>query len=265
MTTRLHGLPAAHPFRTGVAAQLSPHALAELAVAHRRGWSGGMSLKLVDGVEVPDDDPRPADEPEDDGSLADSEVIRIDGKDWKVGDLKKIAATEKRQGKRAGQREVLEALGVEDVDAAKKIIDAAREQQRKDETEAERKTREAEESRSTSERERAEAREEKRTAALERALVRRGVADEDLDDAVTILGKKLAADADAEAIAEEADALKTRRPELFGAEEAAPTRRPAAQIPPGRPAGRPRPKGAVFGAGGLARAEKRFGKTGADK
>lgn len=232
-------------------------AQAALLVDARRGWSGGMSMKLVDGVEVPDDDPRPAD---DDGSLDDAEIVKIDGKEWKVGDLKRIAATEKRQGKAAGQREVLAALGVDDVDTAKKLIAAAQEAARKDESEAERKQREADEARTTADRERASAAEERRTAALERALVRRGVGDDDLDDAVTILAKKVAKDADADAIAEEADALKTRRPELFEATEPAPVRRPGSgALPPGAPKGRPRPQGQEFGAGGLARAKRRFG------
>lgn len=262
MTTRLHGLPAAHPFRTGVAAQMSPHALAELAVASRRGWSGPVGMRMTAGDPNPEPDPN-----DDDGSLADSEVVKIDGKEWTIGQLKKIAATEKRQGKKAGERAVLEELGVEDIAAAKKLIEAAQESARADETEAQRVKREAEEERAAASREKSTAAEERRTAALERALVRRGVADDDLDDAVTILAKKVATDADAEAIAEEADSLKERRPELFGTAEAAPVRRPggAGGLPPGRPAGRPKPQGAVFGAGGLARAERRFGKTGADK
>lgn len=250
MTTRLHGLPAAHPFRTGVAAQMSPHALADLAVANRRGWSGPIGMRMEDD---PDDD--------DDPDTADDEVIKIDGKEWTVGELKKIAAREKRQGKASGQREVLEALGVDDLDAAKDLVKTAREAKQKDESEAERKQREAEEARTAADRERATAAEERRTAALERALVRRGVDEDDLDDAVTILAKKVAKDADAEAIAEEADALKARRPELFGEGETKtppPPRKRSGDLPPGKP-GRKKGEPAAFGAGGLARAQRRFG------
>lgn len=244
------------PLRGKAATLKAADAFARAAeiVEARRGWSGPIGMSM-EGTDDPPNDPG------DDGSLADSEVIKIDGREWTVGQLKKIAATEKRQGKAAGQREVLETLGVENVDAAKALIEAAREAQRKDETEAERKQREADEARRVADQEKRTAAEERRTAALERALVRRGVGDDDLDDAVTILAKQVPADADPEAIAEAADKLKERRAELFGGTTAAPPRTPAGGLPPGAPRSRPTPQGQPFGAGGLARAEKRFGKA----
>jgi hypothetical protein len=251
---RLVGLPADHPFKR--AAGRTPAQLAADIVAYHRGRTG-LSMKLVGGVEVPDDDPRPADPPE--GAPDPNATVTIDGREWKIGDLQRLAADEKRQGKRAGQREVLEQLGVTDLDAAKALIASAQEQQRKDETEAQRKQREADEKAAAADREKAIAAEERRAASLERALIRRGVGDADLDDAVALLQKQLGQDADADAIAAEADKLKERRAELFDG-TVDDGRPPAAQIPPGRTGNPPRPRQAVFGQGGLARAEKRWGK-----
>lgn len=255
---RTRGLPVDHPFNRTHGKSVD-EITADIMEYHR--GRSGLVMKLVGGVEVDDDDPRPADPDPADGSLADDEVIKIDGRDWKIGDLKRIAATEKRQGKAAGQREVLEALGVTDIEAAKGMIAAAKKAQQADETEAQTKAREAEESRRGADNEKLQAAAERRTASLERALVRRGVDDADLDDAVSLLDKAVPAGGDADAIASAADALKERRTELFGGTTKQDTRVPAGSTPPGRPPARNQPKGNQFGAGGLARAERRWGKN----
>jgi hypothetical protein len=103
---------------------------------------------------------------------------------------------------------------------------------------------------------------ERKTAAVERALVRRGIGDDDLDDAAVLLLNRLDKDADADAIAEAADALKERRPELFDSTGTPPPVRGGGQLPPGGTGKKGGPKGGTFGAAGLARAERRFGKTG---
>lgn len=230
--------------------------LAEQAVASRRGWSGGMRME-----DDPDDDGSGGGGGGNDDPPDPNATVTIEGRTWKIGDLQRLAAEEKRQGKRSGQREVLEALGVKDQDEAKALIEAARQRQKDQETEAERKAREAQEARDAADREKREAAQERRQTQLERVLVRRGVNDDDLDDAVLLLSRGLDDDADADAIADAADKLKERRAELFGEKEEGTGRPPRrTDLPPGDKGRKKATPGQKFGAGGLARAERRFGK-----
>lgn len=232
--------------------------LADAAVAARRGWSGPIGMSMG-----PDPDPN------DDGGAGGGggndpdpdATVTIDGREWKIGDLQRLAADEKRQGKRAGERDTLAALGVESVDDAKALIAAAKQRQKDEETEAQTKAREAAEARAAADREKADAAAERRQASVERALIRAGVNEDDLDDAVVLLEKGLDKDADADAIKDAADKLKERREELFTSTGTKPPGRPAAPTPSGRPGPRNTPQDKPFGAGGLARAEKRFGKA----
>lgn len=152
-------------------------------------------------------------------------------------DLERIAAKEKSQGERAGARKALEEfaaeLGFSNIDDAKSFVEAGRkakqealsEQERREQEVAEREKKAAELIA------RVEARE--RAAIRKDVLVRLGATGDDLEDAVALL--RVADDADEQTISEAADALKERRPELFGAKPAAPSTLPPA--PGGDPAG----------------------------
>lgn len=230
--------------------------LAEAAVVARRGWSGGMVME-----DPPEGDPPSGGGGGDDPIDVDpNATIKVGDRTWKVSDLQRIAAEEKRQGKRSGERGVLEALGVDNVDAAKELIAAAKKQREAEESEAQRAKREAEEARQTADRERAEAAAERRQSSLERALVRQGVNDDDLDDAVLLLDRGLDKDADADAILDAAKKLKERRAELFDGEAPPSSGSGRRDLPPGDKKRKPGTPGRKFGEGGLARAERRFGK-----
>ena len=168
-------------------------------------------------------------------------------------EVEKLAAKEKSQGERAGARKALEefaaANGFKNADDAKTFIATARKAQEDALSEQERELKRLTDEKSQVEKERAEIAAERRVFNRERALSRLGAADgEDapnLQDALALLDRDLAAqpEADAQTVQEAAEKLKERRPELFGARPAAtpaaPTMPPA---PGGSPAGGPPPR-----------------------
>lgn len=157
-------------------------------------------------------------------------------------DLNALAAREKDQGKRAGARQALEDFAAEhgftNVDDAKAFIAAARQAQQDALTEEQKRAAELDRrEQELAARETAAARAQ-RDADRRSALVGLGATGDELTDALALLQAGLADDADAAALTAAAEALKTRRPELFGI----PQTTAAPQLPPapgGAPAGGP--------------------------
>lgn len=175
------------------------------------------------------------------------------------GAFAKIMTRENVKGRRAALRELAESAGLpfdpDNFDPAKfgqllKEAEATRqerlteEQRRQEELATQSQLLQAD--RTTLEQERAQIAEARRALAREQALTRLGaldIADEqgkvtapNLQDALAMLDRDLreTPDADATALAEAADKLKKRRPELFGAPATPQTLPPA---PSGGPAG----------------------------
>lgn len=156
-------------------------------------------------------------------------------------DLERIAAREKSQGERAGARKALEDFAAEHgfttVDDAKTFIATARQAQQDALSEQEKREQ------AIADREaKAEAREQaavlREQAASRRAvLVGLGATGDDLEDAAALL--RAADDADDAAVTEAAEALKKRRPELFGAAPDPAARQAMPPAPGGAPAGGP--------------------------
>ncbi|MFH8483597.1 hypothetical protein [Streptomyces sp. NPDC018055] len=182
-------------------------------------------------------------------------------------ELTALAAKEKAQGERAGARAALEKvaadLGFSNLDDAKAFIEEGRKAKEAQLSEQQKKERELaeREARAEAREKAAEARE--RTANRRALLAGLGATGDDLDDAAALL--RVSDDADDEDVQAAADALKQRRPELFGATRQpdpaavppAPTGLPAAGVPrPG--ANQPKP-----GERGLAMLKRR-GKIPAD-
>lgn len=262
-----HGsLPHGHPFIAVAPGQIKTReeiqAIADrLLDFHRSGPFSGFTME-----ETPEEKAAREKKEADDaaakaaaGGGDDDPDITVEGRTFKTSELQRIMADEKRQGKRSGTTEALQKLGFDKLEDAEAFITTARERDKAAMTEAERKAAEAEEAKTAADKRQADADKLVRTTTMERALVRAGVNDADLDDAVTLLGTGLAADADADAIKAAADKLKERRAELFDGQSTGNGRPPAGGMPPGRPGGKPRPKGEPFGAEGLARAQKRWG------
>ncbi|MGW1814135.1 hypothetical protein ACWCQM_11315 [Streptomyces sp. NPDC002125] len=182
-------------------------------------------------------------------------------------ELTALAAKEKAQGERAGARAALEKvaadLGFTNLDDAKAFIEEGRKAKEAQLSEQEKRERELAEREAKAEAREKAAEARERTANRRAVLVGLGATGDDLDDASALL--RVADDADDTDIREAADALKQRRPELFGATRQpdpaavppAPTGLPAAGVPrPG--ANQPKP-----GERGLAMLKRR-GKIPAD-
>lgn len=177
-------------------------------------------------------------------------------------EMSRIAAREKRDGRNSGQLELAKELGFDSVEDMKAAAQRQKDAEDAAKSETQREADAAKREKSEAARERAEAAAERRTARMERALIRLGVGDDDLDDAISMREmRELAADADAEAIAEAAEALKARRAELFGGkaddEETKTERKPAARLPQGKPGERKKPAAAEVGAAGAERARRK--------
>lgn len=166
--------------------------------------------------------------------------------------LGKMLTREKAQGERAAIKRLLTTLGFDTPKALTDFVTAQREAEQAALTEVERREQAA------AERELQAARREELAAERERAALRRaalvalGASGEDLTDAERLLAAD--DDADEAQIQAAAEALRARRPELFGD-----VRSPVPAAPAGAPAGRgptrtPPPKP---GAAGLDMARRR--------
>lgn len=200
-------------------------------------------------------------DPDDDKGGKDDDEDKGGDRTFTQDDVNRMMTSEKRQGRDAGQRELLDSLGFKDADEATAYLQRVRKQEEDNLTDQQRREREIESKETQAERERREAAEEKHTSRMERALIRRGVDEDDLDDAVVLLSRNVKQGDDLDTIAEAADSLKERRAELFGGrdedDQDQDRRRRGGELPTGRPRERNRPSGAPFGAGGLAEAKRR--------
>lgn len=192
-------------------------------------------------------------------------VVTIDGKTFKVSDLQGIMAREKRQGKRAGQKALLTALGVDSVEELKEALAEAGKPAKKkaasaDDDDADKGPSEAEKRAEKREREAAA---KERRSDLVTALAAEGVSKADMDDALAILDRQVPSTYDDDDIEEQIEKMLTRRPALFGADEADDTedkpkpRKRAAVIPPGNQRGKKKATSKPFGQGGIERAKRR--------
>ncbi|WP_369387177.1 hypothetical protein AB5J72_05820 [Streptomyces sp. CG1] len=170
--------------------------------------------------------------------------------------LNTLMAREKDQGGRAAVRGLVERLGFSNAAALEEFVSAQRQAEDKRLTDTERREQEiiAREKAAAAREATAVARE--REATCRALLAGFGATGADLDDAIVLLHAP--DDADAAALREAADELKSRRPELFGVGRAdgrvpaAPGGAPAS-VPPARPGGADR----ALGSAGLDMARRR--------
>jgi hypothetical protein len=176
--------------------------------------------------------PNPADPPRPGPPAAVPEFTQVD--------LDRVAAREKAQGKRSGLKEFAERLGFGTSEDAEAFIARARKVEEDKLSEQEKRENElaAREQALTAKEAAATVRE--RVANHRAILVGLGAIGVDLDDAAALL--RVDDTADEAAVTAAAEALKTRRPELFGV---TPTPAPGTGTPPapsGSPAGGPPPR-----------------------
>ncbi|MFJ8363994.1 hypothetical protein [Streptomyces sp. NPDC093984] len=152
--------------------------------------------------------------------------------------LNRLLVREKQQGERAAVRKLVEQLGFTKTDDLTTFVLQQREAQAAQLSEIERREQVAAEATAAAQAREAQAIARERAAVRRSALVALGATGEDLKDAERLL--VIEDDADEDTVTEAAQALKARRPELFGGTTAAVP--PAA--PGGSPAGGPPPHGA---------------------
>jgi len=142
-------------------------------------------------------------------------------------DMTRVAAREKDQGKRQGQKEVLEALGFSSVDEAKDFAKLIRDAEAAQLSEVERAKRDAEKAKSEAEEIKSEAQRDRYMAMVERELLKAGV---DLDH-VTKVSRLVDCDvhSSAEDISTAVADLRAEMPNLFPAQEE--TEEPGSQNP----------------------------------
>ncbi|MFK8851244.1 hypothetical protein [Streptomyces sp. Ac-502] len=158
-------------------------------------------------------------------------------------------AGEKDSGRRAGGQALASDLGFDDVNGLRQFITEQRQAQEAQLSEAERRERELAAEKKQVEQERAAIAADKRLLTRERALSRLGAADTEdspnLQYALALLEQELRdqPDADPATIAEAAEKVKGRLPNLFGAtQHSAPAPSAAPPAPTGLPSGgMPRP------------------------
>jgi hypothetical protein len=151
--------------------------------------------------------------------------------------LNRLLAREKQQGERSAIRRLVEQLGFTKTEDLTSFVQQQRGAQAAQLSEIERREQAAADATAAATAREAQAVARERAAVRRAALVALGTTGDDLKDAERLLA--VDDDADEDAITEAAQALKTRRPELFAAT--------AAPVPPaapgGSPAGGPPPRG----------------------
>lgn len=215
--------------------------------AHPYAGVAGLAVFYNDGGNPPAAPPTPADVPPKRTSppVSDGDTVVMPQDKFTQN-----MTEQRRRGRHAAYREIAEAAGITDFDVDTfdpkafatqfKEAQAARqalltEEQRRAEEVTQREQALAAREEAAARRE-AEAATAARQVKIRSALVKLGATGDDLEDAAALL--RVADDADDDAVAQAADALKARRGELFGT----PTI-PATQLPPA-PAGAPAPGGA---------------------
>lgn len=162
-------------------------------------------------------------------------------------DVTRIAAREKDQGKRQGQREALESLGLGSIEEAQELKQALEAAQAAETSELTKAKTDAEKARTELKTERAAIAAEKFTVRVERELMKVGAP----LDQVAKIARLVEADVDSEAeeITTAVADLKADMPQLFsspGSEEGDETPPPGTPKPPGTdPGGQPKGKPAV--------------------
>jgi len=245
-----------------IAPMLSPEHRSFLAsLQDRTAVFRGFTMKDDgDGDDGNDDDG----EDEDFLELDDDDKVKVGDKVMTVAELQRIAAREKRQGKKAGQRSVLARLGYDSVEELEEALqglgsgddDAEKDKGKKTDDEDARPRQKRDQGAED------RLRSKERKLDLRGALRDAGVSRDDLDDGYALLNNLVDRDYDEDDLADAVEQLKATRAgkALFesGEDDTEPkTKRKAGYTPQGRPKGKPKPPGKPFGAGGVERARRR--------
>lgn len=155
-------------------------------------------------------------------------------------DLARIAAKEKNEGKRSGQREVLEALGFSSLEEARKFREAMEAAEVSKLNETQRAKKEADDYRQKYQDLQSELKTTRINSYLRTALIQNGVSD---SDDVKMLSRLVEVDYDEddeESITEKVKDLKARKPNFFTESDGTGTNPPERRLPASDPGKAPR-------------------------
>lgn len=194
-------------------------AVGEVLVGRAPHWlySDGRTLPIVRGGAPDDDETGSGTGGAGAGQPAAGAPAAGQPRTFDQAELNRVAAREKSQGERAGQRALLQTLGFDETtkpEDAKKVLDDWRAAQdaQKDQATRDREAAAAEKTAATEERRQVAA--ERHALAVERALVAAGLPGDDVEDIGLLVKTDIGADA--ATIKQAVEDLKTRRPALFG-------------------------------------------------
>lgn len=209
-----------------------PETVCQFMWRGRRSWlySDGTILPVISGGDGSGDPPE--------GDPPEGDPPNGDDKKFSQADLNRLLAREKSDGKRTGQAELLQALGVTNLDEAKEIIAQRKADEDKLLSDTQKAQKEAEREKAEAATAKAEAANERMQARKERALIRAGIDDGQIELVARLID--VDNDADQDTVNAAVEELKTKMPQLF--EEPDPSKVPDPSKPPGSNPGRP-PRG----------------------
>lgn len=167
----------------------------------------------ADGAEDRDDDDDD-DDTDDEGDNDEGQSNRKGGKTFTQRQVNAVATREKREGKKAGRRELLEELGFESVDELRESIQKQKEGKAKDDDELSKERKKLEKEKSDAEKLRSEAAKDRHDARVERRLLSAGVPLKKLEKVARLVDVEIGVEADE--IDDAIDSIKEDFPELFG-------------------------------------------------
>lgn len=222
----------------------------------------GASMKKDDDDDEGDDDDDDDDD-DDHLELDPDDKVKVGNKVMTVADLQRIAAREKRSGKKAGRNALVKQLGFEsEDDLAEALKNAPKAKKDDDDDQGDDEARRAREKREQErQEERARQRAKERKLDLRGALRDAGVSRADLDAGEALLDRIVDSDYDDDDLEDGIEELKRTRAgkALFDDDDAddKPERRQVATLPPGRAKRKNHPDKKPFGSGGLERAKRK--------
>lgn len=156
-----------------------------------------------------------------------------------TGRVRQVMEREKNEGKRSAERTVLEQLGYNSLEDVKAVLTQKQQEDQAKMSEAERASAQATTLAAQAEADRRQAAADRQAAQIERALIRKGISDDALGDAIRLI--QVEPDADEATITSTVESLKERHPSFFTASN--PAGPPAPSGGPGGAPPRPAPNG----------------------
>lgn len=179
----------------------------------RLGWLSGGQFYPIGGISGGADD---GGDSGDDGGDDDGGAGGDGGRTFTQDDLTRVGTREKREGKRAGQRELLEALGFNDVDEATEFVQSMKDRQDADKDELTREKEAAAKTRAEGEAAKTAAAQARHEANVLKGLLLAGADVKSADKLVRMVDAEVGAEADD--IATAVESLKEEFPALFESE-----------------------------------------------